>query len=338
MNIKNEITGLSYNYYSSYIVGFEDVVERVFKETCTSVKIKQILNGGILIEAPNSSSIPCGFINNHFIVFKYAKENNIINFINSLDKVKIHRNCSKRSFRVIISDQNNLVSIDNKVLTKLEKIIERETGHRVNRAKPDIEYWVLKRSEGIILFMERIWKHWSFDKMLNQGELREDLCYFLHYLSKPNKDDIFLDPFCGSGAIIKNRLKYNFPFGKPQLVFGIDTEEHHIKELKSQFKKKNTIIFKNIDFFDNTFEANFIDRIVTDPPWGLFEKIDNIQLFYQNFFDEAYRILKPNGIITILTACKDEIEKLETELVLLEKYNILVNGKKAGVYVYQKME
>ena len=325
-------------FYSSFIVGFEELVKRIIEEKSSDLSIEKILNGAVLMKTDYSTAIIQPFFNNYFAVFKYAKETNITKFINSLDKLKIPRNMSKRSFRVIISDCNNLVSIDNKVLTKLENIIIKETGHYVNRVKPDIEYWILKRSEGIILFMERIHKHAPFDKQLNKGELRKDLCYFLNYLAKSNQDDIFLDPFCGSGAIIKSRLDNNLTFGKPNLVFGIDINEIQIKALRNQFKKKNKLIFKSINFFNNNFEDSFIDRIVTDPPWGMFEKLDNVKLFYQNMLDEMNRIIKPYGIIVVLTACRDEIESVNTKLLLLEKYHILVNGKKAGVYVYQKKD
>ena len=334
--LKNEITEEIYTFYSTFIVGFEAVVKKIFIETGYVGEIKQVLNGAIITKAPNASCIPSGIINNHFRIFKYTKESSITNFIKGLSDVRIHRNCSKRSFRVIISDENNLVSIDNGVLSSLEKIIEKQTGHHVNRVKPDIEFWILKRSEGIILFMERLYKHSSFDKTLNKGELRSDLCYFLNYLSKPDKDDVLLDPFCGSGAILKNRLDNNLSFGKPNLVFGIDIEEHHIKDLRSYFKKKNNLIFKKTNFFDNKFEDNFIDRIVSDPPWGIYEKLDNIERFYRNMITECYRILKCNGILVVLTACKKEMDSINTNLSLLEKYDILVSGKKAGVYVYQK--
>jgi len=320
-------------FYSSFIVGFEELVKKIVEEKCTNISLNQVLNGAIISKTSTSANIvDIPFFNNHFFVFKQAKTGNINSFIDSLSDINLKKAKNKRSFRVIISDQNNLVSIDNTVLTKLEQKISNETGNYVNRLKPDIEYWILKRSEGIVLFMERISKHKSFDKQLNKGELREDLCYFLNYLSMPNENDIFLDCFCGSGAIIKSRMKIN----KFNMVFGIDIDQNCIQELKSSYKKRNNIIFKNIDFFYNKFEDNFIDKIVTDPPWGLFDNIENIQDFYQKAINEMYRIVKPKGLIVILTACKEEMNNIDTKLSLLEQYNILVNGKKASVYVYQK--
>lgn len=320
--------------YSSFIVGFERLVSTIIENEYQDAKTIQMLNGAIIYKTKDlNQMVTSPFLNNHFFVLKQAKANNIVDFINQLSTVRLKKAKNRKSFRVIISDQNNLVSINNAVLSRLEKKIERETGHVLNRVKPDIEYWVLKRSEGIILFMERINKHKSFDKTLAKGELRDDLCYFLNYLSKPNKNDIYLDCFCGSGALIKNRMKMS----EYNMIFGIDIEGSYIQKLRKAYKKNN-LIFKHTDFFDFKFDDGFIDKIVTDPPWGLFEKMDNLPKFYQDFIDEARRILKKSGILVVLTARKEEMKQLKTDLTLIDTYDILVSGKKAIVCVFANLQ
>lgn len=319
-------------FYSSFIVGFEELVKNIISKE-NNISLFKILNGAIITKSSSYNNLKnFSFLNNHFFIIKYLEETDISNFINKLDKLQLKKSDIKKSFRIIISDQNNLISVDNNILSKLENKIEKETGNYVNRIKPDIEYWILKRSEGIIFFMERINKHKSFDKQLKKGELREDLCYFLNYLSNPSKDDIFLDCFCGSGAIIKERIKIN----KYNMIFGVDIIKEYIQELKKLYKGRNNIIFKNINFFENKFENNFITKIVTDPPWGNYENIKDLQSFYQNFIDIANKILKPKGILILLTACKEEMNNININLKLMEKYDILVSGKKASVYVFKK--
>lgn len=316
-------------YYSTFIVGFEDVVCELLKNK--NVSIKKILNGAVLYDSKDNEFKKYPFFNNNFYVYKTIS-GNIENIVNQINSVKIMSKKHKCSFRVIFSDNNDLVKVDYSLMKRVENKICKDTGNFVNRNKPDIEYWILKRSENITLFMERINKHKSFDKVLNKGELREDLCYFLNYLSNPNENDIYLDAFCGSGAIIKQRLD----FGKFNLIFGIDKEENLIKQLRKKFNGRNNIIFKNIDFFSNKFDDNFISKIVTDPPWGFYEDINNIQAFYQKMFNEFERILSDGGRLVLLTACKDEISELNTSLKLVQKYGILVSGKKAGVFVFDK--
>lgn len=87
----------------------------------------------------------------------------------------------------------------------------------------------------------------------------------------------------------------------------------------------------------SVFEDQFIDKIVTDPPWGMYEDVGmDIEIFYNHMMKEMYRVLKPKGIIVILTAKKDELEKVllgfKSRLKLLEKYNVLISGKKASIY------
>ena len=317
-------------FYASFIVGFEELVARIFNEHYPSVSVVKTLNGAVLYEALNEA-IVAPFLNNQFVVFKQSEETNVATFMSNLSDLGLKRATKKQGFRIIVSDSGELVSVDDKVLSGLERKIEKETGNYPKRHKPDIEYWVLKRSEDVILFMERLGKHKSFDKILEKGELREDLCYFLNYLSKPSERDVFLDCFCGSGAIIKSRVKSKF-----NMIFGVDTDKEHISELRKTFKGQNNVIFKNIDFFENSFDNDFIDKIVTDPPWGFHEDIGDFSLFYQKLFDEATRILKAGGLLVLLSARKKEVKNINISLNLLEEYNILVSGKKAGVYAFQK--
>ena len=88
-------------------------------------------------------------------------------------------------------------------------------------------------------------------------------------------------------------------------------------------------------------ENNSVDKIVTDPPWGLHEgKNLDLPKFYLKMLEEFYRVTKTGGFIVILTAQKELIEtqlgKLKDNLKLVAKYNTLVSGKKAGVYKLER--
>jgi tRNA G10 N-methylase Trm11 len=173
-------------------------------------------------------------------------------------------------------------------------------------------------------------------KKLEKGELRPELANILCRLSEPNDDDVCLDPFCGSGAILLERSRI-VDYGG---LFNCDIDEENVLNLKNIIKKldnkklNKSFFVKHIDFFKNNFDDEFFDKIITDPPWGYYEKIDNIQEFYDDMLREFKRILKPKGIIVLLTANKEELEKaaIKNKLNIVNKYDILVSGKKAGVY------
>lgn len=318
--------------YSTFIVGFETLVETILKETFPNIKIVRMMQGGVIYQGIDYVSVKgMPIFNNHFQVLKYEKGHNIATFINRLNDVRLNKKKKHRTYRVIISEYNQLIRVDKRLLQKLETKISRETGNRVSRNRPEIEYWVLKRSEGVILFMERLHKHKSFDKILTKGELRSDVCAFMNYLSAPENDDVFLDPFCGSGAILKSRKKDKF-----NMLFGYEINKEAIVDFKKTVKKNNKIIIKTQDFFNHNFSEGFITKIVTDPPWGKFEAIVDIEAFYRKMLLEFNRILCENGRLVLLTHRDQHLDISDTAFELKEQYHILMSGQKTTVSYFVK--
>jgi tRNA G10 N-methylase Trm11 len=228
-----------------------------------------------------------------------------------------------------------LVKPDGKLMYRLIELLKKKTKKNYNSNFADTEFWILYRSEMIGFFMLRITKN---KKKLNKGELRPELTNLLCRLSIPRENDIFFDPFCGSGVIPWERSRIADFKG----IFAADQDENLVREFKNKIKKIKTskiqksFFIKNLDFFNNTFDDNFFDTIVTDPPWGIYEKID--ENFYPNFLKNAYRILKPEGKLILLTTRKEYFIKksIVDNFVLKKSFDILVSGKKAGVYLLIK--
>lgn len=112
------------------------------------------------------------------------------------------------------------------------------------------------------------------------------------------------------------------------------------RKLEKKFGKK--VIVDPVDALSlTTISDNSIDKIVTDPPWGLYETSKDIPEFYALMLKQFHRVLRDNGIMVILTAQKELTENLlsnfEGKLKLEEKYGTLVSGKKAGVYRIRKV-
>ena len=130
----------------------------------------------------------------------------------------------------------------------------------------------MRRSENIGFFMLRLTKNIT-NKKLPAGELRPELAYILCYLSNPNKNDVFLDPFAGYGSIPIERAR-NFPYN---LVFASDKNKDFKRIIRDRMKSKKmskTIIPKVQNALSmQSFDDEFITKIVTDPPWGFHEKM-----------------------------------------------------------------
>ena len=340
-----------YTYYSSFISGIQDII----KNNLFDVDIIDLFDGGVLYKTNKTPDEieKIKFFNNSFLVIQTFKNIDSESIIEStikgtkLDNLKnvipfIKSQKRAKTFHIFSSIENQLISVDKKVLGTFEGNLEKKLKLKVefDKKATDFEFWFLYRSEKIGFFMLRITKN---KKKLSKGELRPELTNILCLLSEPNNDDIILDPFCGSGSICLERSRITNFKG----IFACDNNEEITKNLKQEIKKINnkklnkSFFVKHLDFFENKFDDNYFTKIISDPPWGFFEKIDNIAVFYTKILKEMYRVLVKNGIIVLLSANKIEVDNIlqsmKLELKLVESYDILVSGKKAKIYKIKKI-
>jgi tRNA G10 N-methylase Trm11 len=101
----------------------------------------------------------------------------------------------------------------------------------------------------------------------------------------------FLDPFAGTGAIGNCRAEKDF-----QAIINIEKDKEVFLKQKSINKNfNNKIISKQGDFLTIDIpKSGKINKIVTDPPWGFFEKIENIDLFYIKMLRKMLEISTKN--------------------------------------------
>ncbi|MGD2091252.1 MAG: RsmD family RNA methyltransferase [Candidatus Aminicenantes bacterium] len=342
-------------FVSTFISGLKELIEAALLNTDPSIKIINTLDGLVVYKsnAAISEIKKLKFFNNSFLLLKkfqnMGQQNPIEKMLKNIAGLKnleelisthvppFHKN---KTFRIMVSIENRFAVGNKHYLKIIEKKIAKVASLRLDRRNPAIEFWFLLRREGVGFFMLRLTKHPAYEKVLKKGELRPELAHILCIMSQPNRDDIFLDPFCGYGAIPVERAQ-SFPFN---LVFASDTDEEKIEYLKNRIKNlkskkiKKYFIPKVLNALDlKAFEDNFINKIVTDPPWGLFREMTmETPEFYALMLKEFLRILKINGIIVILTAKKEEVERaaadLRDKIKIVEKYDILVSGQKAAIY------
>ncbi|MDD4289823.1 MAG: methyltransferase domain-containing protein [Patescibacteria group bacterium] len=337
-------------YISTFITGFQSVIADNLPRVVNIFSIDLLLDGLIMYQSNEEikSIKRINFINNSFIVLKFFKDIGSLNTDSIIKNIILDKSIdynipelknNRSSFRIIVSSENQLISVNKKLLNDLEIKITKNTKLRINKLKPDLEFWISIRSEGCAFFGLRFTKNPNQEKYLAKGELRPELASILCLLSEPNSDDIFLDPFCGYGSIPIQRIYIS----KYKTILSYDINNELINNLKS--KIKNIQKSKNIkNFFVHNTDAlnmkflsdNYIDKIVTDPPWGFFEKIDNLDLFYSKMLKEFHRVVKNNGIMVLLVANSGTFDKVLEEYKSLfnveNKYTTLVSGKKTVIY------
>ncbi len=327
-------------YASTFISGFSDLVAEELPKMVPDAHIKKVLDGLIVYTSHSPweviKRIP--IFNNSFVVISETQQIDLSPLIHlKRSSALVNLNHKFKTFRIVASKENQAIEINTRIRSKIEESIKSITHLEVDRTKPATEFWFLLRNEGFGFFGLRITKHQDYKKTLPQGELRPELAYLMCLLSDPKDGEVFMDPFCGHGAIPQQRLNFGY-----EKIIANDLNIETVEFLKQRFRSTKNIDITNFDALQlTTFQAGSIDKIVTDPPWGFFENNDaDFNKFYFDMLAETHRVLVSGGILVVLTARKEEFQKALTsfgKFKLVESYNILVNGKKAGVYKLLKV-
>lgn len=337
-------------YFSTFVSGLHEVVRSALVHQLNDVEIQLLLDGLVVYtsDMPDQTIKNIRFFNNTFLLLHLFPPNK-----KELDQKSVEtvmRGVLKNpavvpgvprwalshasSFRIIASRENQTETVDSDLLGKLERFFAYRLKLKTNRSKPDIEVWFLSRSEGYCFLGIRLTRAHTSDRDLEKGELRHELANLCCLISEPKKEDVFLDPFAGSGAIPIERVKV-FPYKQ---VIASEIDKNTFEKLRKRvLQDQLKITLGNWDALDlKSIMNGSVSKIVTDPPWGIFTQpgID-LESFYSTMLKEFIRILKNDGLITILMGQKELFEKLlrnYPNLILLEKYDILVSGKKAAIY------
>lgn len=336
------------SYFSTFITGFDEVVSNELAKRLKDVEVSLLTDGLVIYKT--SSALDeikrLKFLNNSFVLIKKLEnvsENSLKDILKVLTKDNNLENIARESFswrnlkfRIRASIKNQFVAIDKNVLRNLEEKITQATRNLiVDRSLPDIEFLITIRSEGFGLVGIQFTNRPNYEKTLKKGELYPELAYILCLISEPNKGDMFFDPFAGYGSVPAQRLNFSY-----ERIIAGEIDRDLQLELEKRFGEKVTVEPANALSL-SMFTDNSIDKIVTDPPWGLYDTEKDIPNFYLTALKEFHRILKTNGLMVILTSQKELIEELlqtfKGKLELEAKYPTLVSGKKAGVYKIKKI-
>ena len=338
------------NYVGSFGSGWSKVIKRKL-ERINDIKIINIYDGLVIFSSKNALNIKeFPFFNNIYLLLGMSKSSgddlssNISRVINNIDIrrddiIKNLSNTRYSSFKILGIKENQPTKFNYKLVEPIEKKIAKELRINLGERAHDLDFIFTLRSEGIILFLLKLTYNRKTEKDLKQGSLRPELCNLLISYGDIKESDIVLDPFCGSGAIPKEIVKHF----KYNMCFASDYNEEALSSFKKEYKGNNKKLFikvldaLNLDKFDN----NFIDLIVTDPPWNIYEKDESKDYvkFYRDMLIEFNRILKDDGRIVILMGnVKDFEESIKgvNTLYIDDYVSILVNGKKANCYLIKK--
>lgn len=324
-------------YVSSFITGFQDVVKKDLVERLPSCKIISIYDGLVHYQyAGNSRDLEkIIYFNNTFFVLKTWKGKglNFPSMVGAVSSEKKYYLINKGTFRVRFSQENQFAKVDKNIARRAEETVLQNSRLTLDRLSPTTEIWYSIRREGFAFCGQLITKREFTEKNLNKGELRPEIAYLISSFADIQKDDVILEPFCGYGSIPVQLVK-KFHFSK-LYVSDIDNKKISMNSQKKQLKNNPCLDLRQADAFNlSHIEDKSINLVITDPPWGFYEDIGDVKTFYKKMFASFDRILKDEGRMVILSARKEELEEVVSELgyKIEACLHTLVNGKKAGLY------
>jgi predicted RNA methylase len=243
-----------------------------------------------------------------------------------------------RSFVLRSFGPDDPAPIPREAKLELERLISRATGARPDSGHPEREYRLQERTDGRVLFLERINPGHPSGDSPRPGELPRTTCRLLAEMTEPRADDVFLDPFCGYGGIVLERSlasPYRFAFAQ-------DIDPEKVAAVKESLsgklfeKRRKTIFPKARDALDPAaFDSGFVTAIATDPPWGLYEgggtDAAGAQALLGAFLGVARRVLAKDGRLVLLVSREFDVEAQGGSFAQREAFDVLVSGKKARV-------
>ena len=313
-----------YQIMATMVPGLENVAEDQIREILPDCIIKNSQRGKIFFNVNSSLrqllKIKCldnlYYFLSQFIIgatkeslyqikkelMKIAYTSIISSFCDSNQIYRIHVTASrvgKHSF-----SRFHVAAVALEALTSLKIFIKGDADNHDLHFRldvvDDIIYFSLKLTSAVYRYRSKY-------KLFMPGAIRPSIAKSLIWFSHPSNKDVFLDPFCGSGTIVAERERYAY-----RKILAFDIQASAVETTKSNVSKK--VIVREGDACHLPINDSCIHVIVTNLPWDIQIRSENIRNLYYMFLCEALRVLKENGRMILLTDKIDILRQVCQEL------------------------
>jgi 16S rRNA G966 N2-methylase RsmD len=234
-----------------------------------------------------------------------------------------------RFFRLMLLREGVPQPMSGGERSKLEAKIRRTFGLSPGAQPAANDFYLIERASGKKLLTFRLARAKFKREKLAAGELRPELAHILCLAAGLKAKHVLLDAFAGYGAIPFEAVR---GFGCKQVI-AIDNQqladrhEHPAIQWHQADSRRMAVV-----------GDDSIDRVVTDPPWGVYDQDSDTALLYQEFAKELERVLRPDGVAIILSGYQEAGYHLVAgKIRLVSSWPVLVSGKKATIYKLQKI-
>jgi hypothetical protein len=153
--------------------------------------------------------------------------------------------------------------------------------------------------------------------------------------SSPQPNDVILDPFAGSGALLAARADYPFK----RLIYNDLSLDQHRPRLDPRLKGEKVIALAEDAFSLRSVTPGGVDVIITDPPWGEYEEFDTpIDQWAKEFAHLLVQMLhRENGRYVVLINRRNgqglAAALKDAGLPASRSIDVLVNGHPATILI-----
>nr|WP_175476098.1 methyltransferase domain-containing protein [Evansella caseinilytica] len=223
--------------------------------------------------------------------------------------------------------------------TAMDGIKQRypHTKKSINR-RPDVNFRLdIDEQEGLFS-LKRTNASYRFrrtDRHFSAAALLPTVAHAMVWLSHPDEEDVFIDPCCGSGTVLSERLSYPFTY-----IGGGDINRQAL-EVANENLMDTLVEIIHWDARQLDFANSSIDKVVTNLPFGRqITQEEEIDLINREIINEIARVLKEHGKAVILSEGWDEIVKVaqSSHLQILKSYPLSLKGLHPTIYVFEKLK
>ncbi len=249
----------------------------------------------------------------------------------------------RTTFRVIVQAQ--MQSWQKYRRSHMQQAVEQNVhGHYPKwRLVPDdsaLEFWLQQTGKEALLGLrltDHRMRHRTYKTANRPASLRPTIAHAIVQLTRPQNNDIFLDPMCGAGTLLVERALA----GRHEMLYGGDCDPEAVADTLENFGNKHKP--HNIQHWDARklpLPNQSVNKVAVNPPWGRqIGSPSELQSLYKLTFSEIDRVLQPSGIVSILTSEWDLLKRVlsKTDLTLIDHIKeISVLGRRADIFVFQK--
>ena len=222
------------------------------------------------------------------------------------------------------------------------KGIQRRYGRRWTLVddQADVEIWANMLGSRLLCGLrlsDRSMRHRGYQAVSLPAALRPSVAAAMVFLTDPAPGDVFLEPMCGSGTILAERVLSR---GYGQVVGGDVSLSRARASVENLGHTSQQGLVCNWDACRLPIATASVDRVAVNLPFGKqLGSRQQVAKLYPPFFAELDRVLKPGGQAVVLSSEYELVKEAlrrRKRLANVIGYSIAVLGQWARIYIVRK--